>query len=295
MSTVAITPEMPLTEAGRRLMTHELATLQANWPELRLAADITAVHETRKAIRRTFTLFKLFAPYFAPGTLEPHRTTLRRVMRRLGPCRDVAVFRQKLAAYNATAEHPLAQLADYWDSRQVEFDDTLRRYLARKKVLRRIEAYARFTSTPDAPRHGKKVTPLLIRHALPALLFQRIGAVRAWGELLPEATPAQFHQLRIQFKELRYTLTFFESILATGGEMIDLSRRIQEDLGDLNDASVAISLLASMDDACREEGLRYSAYQRMEMERLTAEFLPLYAEFDRPEVRAHLAQVVVNL
>lgn len=296
MPSDTLTPEMPITEAARLLMVGELATIQARWPDLRLSAEVTAVHETRKAIRRTFTLFKLFTPYFAPGTLEPHRATLRRIMRRLAPCRDAAVFRLKLAAYNETAERPLAQLAACWEGRQGDFDEVLRRYLARKKPLRRLEAYTRFTAIPDAKAigHGKKATPLLVRHALPALLFQRVGAVRAWGELLPSATPTQFHQLRIQFKELRYTLTFFEPILSAGGEMIDLSRRIQEHLGDLNDASVALSLLASM-ERCGEERAVYGAHQAAELERLTAGFLPLYAEFDRPEVRAHLAQVVAEL
>ncbi len=296
MPTATVTPEMPIAEAGRLLMSNELSTVQTHWPALRLSAEVTAVHETRKAIRRTLTLLKLFTPYFAPGVLEPHRVTLRGIMRRLGPCRDVAVFRLKLGAFNETAERPLTQLTAYWQEQQAEFDKTLCRYLARKKVRRHLETYARFTTTPgvDAMPRGEKITPLQVRHALPALLFQRAGAVRAWGELLPEATPTQFHQLRIRFKELRYTLTFFEPVLSAGGEMIDLSRRIQEYLGDLNDAGVALSLLTSM-KGCREEKAIYSAHQQAELERLTGGFLPLYAEFDRPEVRVHLAQVAAEL
>jgi hypothetical protein len=73
-----ITPDLPIAEAGRRLMADELTIIQAHWPELRLSSAMVAVHETRKAIRRTFTLFKLFAPYFAPGELEYHRARLRK-------------------------------------------------------------------------------------------------------------------------------------------------------------------------------------------------------------------------
>ena len=167
--------EIPIAEAGRLLMAGELAIIQTHWPALRLAADTTAVHETRKAIRRTFTLFKLFAPYFAPDELEPHRATLRRMMRRLAPCRDAAVFRLKLAAYNETAEPPLTKLADHWDERQARADEKLREYLGRRPVIRRLDRYTRLTVSPGMglPRGKDRAAPLLVGHALPALLFQR--------------------------------------------------------------------------------------------------------------------------
>ncbi|WP_231911288.1 CHAD domain-containing protein [Candidatus Promineifilum breve] len=288
--------EIPIAEAGRLLMAGELAIIQTHWPALRLAADTTAVHETRKAIRRTFTLFKLFAPYFAPDELEPHRATLRRMMRRLAPCRDAAVFRLKLAAYNETAEPPLTKLADHWDERQARADEKLREYLGRRPVIRRLDRYTRLTVSPGMglPRGKDRAAPLLVGHALPALLFQRVGAVRAWGALLPTATPAQFHQLRIQFKELRYTLTFFEPVLSGCADLIDLSRQIQDHLGALNDASVAVELLEGMKHH-HDEADRYRAFQQAELERLTAGFLPLYAAFDRPEVRRELALTLADL
>jgi CHAD domain-containing protein len=296
MPATTLTPDTPIAEAGRLIMAGELATLQTHWPALRLTADTTAVHETRKAIRRTFTAFKLFAPYFAHDELEPHRRNLRRIMRRLAPCRDAAVFRLKLAAYNETAESPLPGLVAYWNERQAGFDETLRDYLKRRRVLRRLDRYTRLAATPGMglPRGKNRGAPLLVRHSLPALLFQRVGAVRAWGEILPTATPAQFHQLRIQFKELRYTLTFFESLLEAESGIIDLSRRIQDHLGELNDAVVAVALLDKMKTG-REEVDRYCAFQQAEVTRLTAGFLPLYAEFDRPDARAGLAQALAGL
>lgn len=296
MPTTPITPDTPIAEAARLIMAGELAILQTHWPALRLTADVTAVHETRKAIRRTFTAFKLFAPYFAPDELEPHRKTLRGIMRRLAPCRDAAVFRLKLAAYNETAETPLPALAAYWDERQTGFDAALRHYLRRRRVLRRLDRYTRLTATlgMGLPRGQSRAAPLLVRHVLPALLFQRVGVARAWGALLPTATPPQFHQLRIQFKELRYTLTFFEPILGACAEVIDLSRRIQDHLGALNDARVAVELLDGMKHH-RDEAAPYRTAQQAELDRLMAEFLPLYAEFDQPDARYRLALALAEL
>jgi CHAD domain-containing protein len=279
-----ITADLPLAEAARLMMVEQLAIVYEHLPALEQSAAVPAVHETRKAIRRTFTLFKLFAPVFAPEALEPHRRTLRRLMRRLGPCRDLAVFRQKLAAYNETAELPLLGLSQYVEDRQAKADKRLRRYLERPKVHHELQRYRRF-----------KAAPLLVRHALPTLVFQRLGAVRAFGDVLPTATAAQFHQLRIQFKELRYTLTFFEDLLGeTSGQIIEMTRLVQDHLGLLNDASVATALLSAL-ECCPEEVAIYSDTQQAELARLTEAFHPLYAAFDRPDIRQVLALTVASL
>jgi adenylate cyclase len=297
MTHTPITADLPLAEAARLMMAEQLATVYEHLPALEQGAEVPAVHETRKAIRRTFTLFKLFTPTFGPEALEPHRRTLRRLMRRLGPCRDLAVFRQKLAAYNEVAELPLLGLAQHVEDRQARADKRLRRYLERPKVHRRLQRYRRFTELDGAgqPAVNSTAAPLLVRHALPALVFQRLGVVRAFGDVLPTATPAQFHQLRIQFKELRYTLTFFEDLLGeTSGRIIEMTRLMQDHLGLLNDASVATALLIAM-DCCPEEVALYGDYQQAELARLTQEFHPLYAAFDRPDVRQVLALTVASL
>lgn len=297
MANTAITPDLPIAEAGRALMANELAIIQSHWPALRLSADVTAVHETRKALRRTFTLFKVFAPYFAPGTLQKRHDELRKVMRRLAPCRDVAVFRLKLGTYNEASERPLSDLADYWGYRQMRADETLREFLDRRSTVRIVERFAHLAQTPGSGLldEDPKIAPQLVRHVLPGLIFNRLGEVRAWGDLLPTATPKQFHQLRIQFKELRYTLSFFEEIIHPfTGQLTDALRRIQELLGDLNDASVALDLLEDMQHL-REESAIYIDFQRSEVERLMAEFRPLYAEFDQPEMRRELAVTLANL
>ena len=297
MAHTMITPDLPIREAGRLLMLDELETIQVFWQACRESAELTAVHETRKAIRRTFTLFKLFAPYFERQALRRSRAGLRRIMRRLAPCRDIAVFRLKLAAYNETVEYPLSQLETYWAGRQEKADDRLRQFLGRQSAAKIISRHAALlaTSGTGPASASDSAAPLLVGHALPALVFERLGRVRAWGEIRLTATPKQFHQLRIQFKELRYTLTFFEDVLRPdAAEMLDLSRRIQDHLGDLNDARVAVGLLQDMKKHRREAAV-YRVYQQTELARLTAEFQPLYAEFDQPAMRRGLAVAVANL
>lgn len=297
MNHIPLAPDTTLAEAARHMMAEQLEIVREHLPALRERADVTAVHETRKAIRRTFTLFKLFAPSFAPGELEPHRQGLRKLMRRLAPCRDLAVFRANLLDYNTAAGQPLLALADYVEEMQAAADQRLIAYLQRPRTQKRMKRYARFTTTEGAGLlpPGEKAPLVLVRHVLPVLIFQRLGAVRAWGDILPTATPVQFHQLRIQFKELRYTLTFFEDLLGeTSGQIIEMTRQMQEHLGHLNDASVAVAYLVEI-DCCPEEVAVYGDYQRNELTRLTQEFYPLYAQFDRRDVRQVLALTVASL
>lgn len=292
-----ITADMPIPEAGRQMMAGELAIILDHLPELRRSADVTAVHETRKAIRRSFTLFKLYTPYFAGGVLEPCRKGLRRIMRRLGPCRDLAVFRQKLADFNQSADQPLLALAGYWAEQQAIRDGRLQSYLTDPDLRKFLARYGRFTESEGAglAEAGAGQTPLLVRHALPTLVYQRLGAVRAYGDILAVATPTQLHQLRIQFKELRYTLTFFEDLLgARVGRVIDLTRLAQDHLGYLNDADVALRMLADC-PCCPGEVEAYRAFQETEIDRLVAEFPPLYDKFNRPKMRKRLALALARL
>lgn len=292
-----ISPDLPIADAARLMMAEEMATIDQHMEALQSSADEVAVHETRKAIRRTFTLFKLFGSHFAPGALEPHRRALRQVMRRLAPCRDLTVFRLKLSEYNSGVTLPLFALATTLDSRQTRANRRLRRYLARRKVRRALARYRRFVTRAGAnePSGSRPHAPLRVRHVLPALIFERLATVRAFGDTLPTATAAQFHQLRIQFKELRYTLSFFEDILGeTSGRVIEITRLMQEHLGHLNDASVALDILARL-DCCPDEIILYRGVQAGEAARLTEEFLPLYAQFDRPDLRQVLALAVGSL
>jgi CHAD domain-containing protein len=297
MNTGPITADLPIVEAGRRLMAGELAIMRDQLPELRRSADATAVHETRKAIRRSFTLFKLFTPYFAEGVLLPYRKGLRRIMRRLGPCRDLAVFRLKLETYNETSGQPLSFLAAYWAEQQAMLDSRLQAFLKEPELRKFLAQYSQFTETEGAglPENDGQRIPLQVRHALPTLVYQRLGAVRAYGDILDTATPAQFHQLRIQFKELRYTLTFFEELLGpVVSKVIDFTRLAQDDLGHLNDADVALRLLDGC-ACCPEEVALYRAHQEAEIARLVTNFPPLYERFNRPKMRKRLALALARL
>jgi CHAD domain-containing protein len=251
----------------------------------------------RKAMRRTFKSFKLFGPYFKQGKIKAYRRGLRRIMRRLGRSRDIAVFRLKLDTYNESAKRPLKDLSAYWQSQQTIGDDALMRYLDKPKQQAFFATYRSFTETPAV---GTLTTadPWVsdkIGHLAPVLIYQRVAAVRAFDDHLQNATVEQLHRLRIQFKELRYTLQFLEPLLNTEIQAVLLSlKQSQEHLGDLNDATVALQFLSEVPRLEISVG-RYRIFQQDEQQRLVRTFLPVWQGFDQRAWRQNLAMAMATL
>jgi CHAD domain-containing protein len=291
-----LTPDTHIAEAGRIILARELATIQAHQSALLHDADVVAVHETRKAIRRTFTAVKLFNPFFEPGVLKGHRRQLRKIMRRLAPCRDIAVFLLKLSKY-LEEDGRLAELEAYWRGEKNQADERLRRYLSKPERQAFLDRYARFTNTAGLGVLGTPnfVAPVKVRHQASLLIHRRLAAARAYDDHLQAASPELFHQLRIQLKELRYTLGFFAPIL--GPELEEARaglKRLQQLLGDLNDARVSLRMLAETRGVKTAASI-YHAAKEAEVTRLESEFPATWAEFESIAWRQKLATVLAIL
>ena len=80
------------------------------------------------------------------------------------------------------------------------------------------------------------------RHYLPRLVDDYFAAVRAL--LKTEPAPPLLHQARLASKRVRYTLELFRPCYGPGLEVrLDAMRRLQQVLGDVNDAVATRRLL----------------------------------------------------
>ncbi len=297
MEEISLTADEHIAEAGRLMMSQQLARILYYEEGVRANAEMTAVHEMRKAIRRTFTCFRLFRPCFEPGILKPYRRGLRRIMRRLGYSRDLAVIRLKLETYNRLVMLPLDDLAAYWDIRQKDADGITIRYLEETKQQAFFANYRAFAETPGAGvlKATDPWAPVKTRHYVPVMIYQRVAAVRAFVDLLQRATVEQLHRLRILFKELRYSLQFFAPLLGAEIQAVLVSlKQSQEHLGNLNDATVALRFLDEVvgletSVAC------YRDFQTKEQEHLVGSFWPVWQRFDQPLWRRDLAEAMATL
>jgi CHAD domain-containing protein len=288
-----------MSEVARIVLANQLAIIRFHEVALRANADKTAVHETRKAIRRMRTAFRVFGPYYKKRTFKPFRRCLKQTMQRLAHARDLAVFIDKLEAYVAAraAEEQtiLLAMAPYCE-------EQLREANAQAQAAVEAPAYqaclARFTAFlrhPVGVRLDAGAIPQQVRHLAAVHIYRRLAAVRAYDDLIVGAKPETLHQLRVQFKELRYTLEFFVPVLDDGvGDLVTHLDAIQDHLGDLNDAHVALHLLAGT-SGWEDAVDLYRAEQEHKIRNLVDSFTEVWNNFNSVVWRRHLADAVATL
>lgn len=272
--------DSPLHIAATALMAEQYALIQSYATDLRQTASVEAVHETRKAIRRLRTAFKLFEPYWPAGALSSHQKSFRQTMRRLAHVRDTDVLVQKLAAFLTAGEHSaevragLESLCAYWREESSAARLALQAHLsapALEVAHERFEQLLRAESTATWP------PVLTIGQAAPVLLYQRLAQLMYQGAGVTTASIPQLHKLRIRGKDLRYTLEF----LRPAGDPTRINQALEPlktlltHLGDLNDAHVHRRLLQTMNNPISARAL-YDATLAAEEVRLVGAFYPLW-------------------
>jgi CHAD domain-containing protein len=124
-------------------------------------------------------------------------------------------------------------------------------YLDSNRYERFKDAFERFLDSPEAGElpvlgDGIEPRPHCLRFVAPLLIYERLGALQAYDGWVtgPDVPLERLHALRITAKGLRYTLEFLEEILGSEARaLIEQIKRLQDHLGDLQDAVVASALL----------------------------------------------------
>lgn len=314
MQSPGIKPDDPLAEAGRKAMSYNFAEMLRHEAGTSLGEDIEALHDMRVATRRMRAAFEVFADGFEPKRIKVHLKGLRATGRALGRVRDLDVFMEKAGRYLETLPEDhragLDPLLEAWRGEREADRAVMLEHLNGEGYANFKRKFLAFLATPGAGarRLSRAVpTPNLVRHVLPALIYTRLAAVRAYEPILDTASLEQLHGLRIEFKQLRYTLEFFSEVLGEEAqEIIAIIKGLQDHLGDLNDADVACQLLRTFLDEwdTRQAGLpveerqnpepvvAYLAAKHAERHHLMITFRKAWQGFDRPELRAKLASAV---
>ena len=229
----------------QRMLYHEAGT--------RKGEDIEALHDMRVATRRMRNAARLFEDYLGPE-MKPFIKGIKHTNRALGAVRDLDVFWQKTEAYIADAQDAqpdLSQLEAAWsEAHQVAREEMLD-YLDSKKYRKFKRRFGQYLQAPwpeTQPRFTDKgeAVPHRLRHIAPILIYQRLANLRAYESVLPgeEIDLEHYHRLRIAAKYVRYTLEYFEEVLGPDvGELISRIKKLQDHLGDLQDAVVASNIL----------------------------------------------------
>jgi triphosphatase len=245
-------PDEPLAEAGRKILRFHYDRMVANEDDTREGKDIEALHHMRVATRRQRAALRIVAPYFRRKAIRAFRDELRIAAGYLGAVRDLDVLIEAAEKHQSSLSSPAADglepLLDEWRGKRDAAREDLLAYLDGDDYQAFKESYRAFLSSTgeglkdaapdDAPE------PYLVRHILPAEMWDHYGRVRAYETVLAWASIEAIHALRIECKRLRYLLEFFSEALGRGAaEAIEALVALQDHTGELHDADVTIGLL----------------------------------------------------
>lgn len=315
---IGLKPTDSLAEAGRKVIGFHFARMLEQEAGTRLGADIEALHDMRVATRRMRAAFKVFSDGFQKQTVKPLLAGLKATAQALGPVRDLDVFMEKLRSHqDSLPPENQAGLQPLLDIQQTKYDELRQKmsaYLDSKAYRQFKEDFLQFVKVKG---QGAKVipvtmppTPYQLRHIVPSLIYTYYEEVRAYETILDTAPIDTLHQLRLSFKGLRYTLEYLEEVLGPEKEMLIAEvRAMQDHLGEMNDADVAVTMLreflAEWEDRQlhlplteRRSPAEIVTYMNVNLEKrhqLVITFPAAWQRFNRPEVRQNLAHAISKL
>ncbi|MCS7070335.1 MAG: CHAD domain-containing protein, partial [Anaerolinea sp.] len=257
--------------------------------------------------RRMRSTLQLLEPYFKPKAINGYRVQLRKIARALGAVRDLDVLIADLERYRETLDETgrdrLEATRALLDEERAEARAFLNRTLDKGEYRRFVDDFAAFLLTPGAgarPLDPHDVIPVQVRHALPALIYSRLGQVRAYDAVLENADETTLHSLRIEFKRLRYATTLFAEVLGESIKpFIEELKAAQDHLGRLQDivtAETVIHMVADrLNDEQKEAAQAYLDALSVERETLRKTAKQMWKRFNARTVQKQLASAIATL
>lgn len=308
----ALLPEDSMSEAGRKVILTHFVRMLANEPGTREGADIEFLHDMRVSTRRMRAAYRIFQPYYDAEAVKRFNKSLRRTGGALGAVRDLDVLIEKAEAYQAGLPEDSASniepLLASWHGRREVARRELIEYLDSAAYRGFVDAFRAFLLTPEA--HALPIPPgepvaHEVRHVVPRLVMERYEQVRAYEPILAAAPITTYHQLRVDFKRLRYALEFFQKLLGPEAPaIIKQVTAMQDLLGALQDAHVAEELIRAFLDEQRGKRKKalplagveqYWSVQQATQQELLARFPAPWAEVLGADFRRSLALALAAL
>lgn len=247
-------PDMTTRSAMTRIFTACTEHWTANEAAAMDGGDPEGVHQLRVGLRRFRSALTLFAPLLPPEHLASIKEDARWAVQELNAARDWDVLLADMVPAVAAARGE-AMFAPLRDAAEVQ---RARGYDGVGAMLR-SERYGEFMArlgvwlTEQAPPDGLGDDALRRLDAPVAvyaktLLAKRHKTALKRGKRFDTQTSEQRHRVRIALKKLRYATEFFQSLFPGKRTRAYLARlkRLQDDLGHLNDVAVADRLLRNL-------------------------------------------------
>ena len=270
-ATVAELVRFTIAGATMRLIQHDPAVRQGSDPE--------AVHQARVAIRRLRSDLKTLEPLITPAAVSRFREDLAWLGGLLGAVRDLDVLAHRIEDHaervpRAEDEARDALVSVCRDDRRVRWLELVEG-MGSPRYINLLEALVTASHEPPV------VKRLSNRRARPR--FRKLvrkswrRTARAVGDLGREPSDPSLHEVRKRAKRARYAAELGPDLFGRPARRLAKRlEKVQDTLGELQDAVVAEDYLASLPArgisasaayvagaiACREDGVRASVRRR---------------------------------
>jgi CHAD domain-containing protein len=309
---VPVLLEDSMAEAGRKILLRNFVQMLSHEPGARTGEEIENVHQMRVATRRMRSAFRVFKPYYKTKVVQSFVKSLKTIADALGVIRDLDVMIDDLEQHQAKLaqpDQPAHQATiDQLNARRDKTRGKLIVLLDSDAYQQFVQVYANFLTQPGKGLKGMDtggINPYQVRHVVPVVIHHYLANVRAYDVVIENAELATLHALRIDFKQLRYTIAHFSDVLGTTSQQfIKDIKTMQDYLGRLNDIRVARPYLkpylkgkraAFLDDVSKVALQTYLVMLKDEETQRYIDFPEAWAKFNTRTVQRKLADSLLVL
>ncbi|HEX5692558.1 MAG TPA: CHAD domain-containing protein [Roseiflexaceae bacterium] len=239
-----LTGDESIAEGARRVLRRFFGRMLAREDAVRKNDDPEDVHQMRVASRRLRAALQIVEGVYDQKAVRRYRRGLRRVAQELADVRDLDVFHEHVAAYQAklseAQRNEITPLLEAIVSRRAEARAALRKDLKQDHYQKFKREFADFLTTPGVKLSGDISATARVRDFAGSAIWRRYEQWRAHEVMLADPSDTDLHEARIAGKRLRYTLEFFADALGPNVEQaLAPLVALQECLGGLQDSVVA--------------------------------------------------------
>jgi CHAD domain-containing protein len=244
---VELSGEIVLQRAGHACLYHLMCNEQAG-----RAGDAEGIHQMRVAVRRLRGILSAFTPLLPPGPRRWASNELRWFAGALGEARNLDVFAAALlgparAALPAASE--FGRLAMTIERRRRVAHTAARRAIASARFGASVRALTKWFERCGWRVDGDgQELQRPIGELAPILLDRVRRQARKRGKGFAGQSEEQRHRLRIAMKKLRYACELLAVLYdpVESKRFIQRLKRLQDDLGDINDVHVGREIVVGL-------------------------------------------------
>lgn len=256
--TLSLNPDDPSAVSMAAVLVRLMDVIDAVRPGVLDDLDPEYLHDLRTAVRATRSILGLGGDQLLGATVaERFAAEFAWLGQLTTPLRDIDVYLEELAGRGGLHVSGLDDL------------EPLVRHLTRRRAhaVRAVRAGLRSDRGTRLSAEWRRTLDGLTSASTPGLTTREVAAQHARSDYsrivkaaapVNEWTPADdLHRLRRRCKRMRYLLDSYDSVYALGPHRVVLSalKRLQDDLGDIQDSDVQRSQLADIAATLSERGV----------------------------------------